>query len=148
MRGDVGDDLLGQHIEWVAQEAGGLDLAGDHPLRDDCGFEQIAAVLRIQRAPAGLADRMPGTPDALHAPRNRTGRLDLDDEIDCPHVDAQLERAGGDDAAQQATFQLVFDDDPLLAGQRAVVGLDQLVAGQFVEVRRPAARPGAWRCRR
>ncbi len=132
--GHVGDDLLGEHVERVAQEAGGLDLAVDHALGDHRGLEQVAAVLRVQRAPAGLADRVPGAPDALHAPRHRARRLDLDDEVDGTHVDAQLERAGGDDAAQQAALQLVFDDDPLLAGQRAVVCLDQLVAGELVEV--------------
>ena len=134
MGGDVGDDLLGEHVERVAQEAGGLDLAGDHALGDHRGLEQVAAVLRVQRAAARFADRVAGPPDALHAARDCAGRLDLDDEIDRTHVDAELERAGGDDAAQQAALQLVFDDDPLLACQRAVMGLDELVAGELVEV--------------
>ena len=55
-------------------------------------------------------------------------RLDLDDEVDGAHVDAQLEAAGGDDGPQVAALELVLDDDALLAGQRAVVGLDELLA--------------------
>ena len=110
MRGDVGDDLLGEHVERVAQEAGGLDLAGDHALGDDRGLEQVAAMLRVQRAATGFADRVAGSTNTLHATRHRAGRFDLDDEIDSTHVDAQFERAGGDDAAQRAALQLVFDD--------------------------------------
>ena len=59
---DVGDDLLGQHVERVAQEAGGLDVAVVHPPHDDRRLEQVAAVLRVERALAGLADRWPARP--------------------------------------------------------------------------------------
>ena len=123
---DVGDDLLREHVERVAQEAGGLDLPVDHPPHDDRGLEQVAAVLRVERALARLADRVTGATDALQPAADRARRLDLDDEVDRAHVDAQLEAAGGDDGAQLAALQLVFDDDALLAGERAVVRLDQL----------------------
>ena len=125
---DVGDDLLRQHVERVAQEPGGLDQAVDHAAHDDRRLEQVATVLREQRALARLADRVAGATDALQAAADRAGRLDLDDEIDRAHVDAELEAGRGDDAAQHAALQLVLDDDPLLAGERAVVRLDQLAA--------------------
>ena len=67
MRRDVGDDLLGEHVERVAQEARGLDLAGDHPLSHHGSLEQVAAMLGIQRAATGLAHRVAGSADALHA---------------------------------------------------------------------------------
>ncbi len=134
----MGNDLLGEHVERVAQEPGALDLARDHSLGDDRSLEQVAAVLWVQRAAAGLAHRVPGATNPLHAPRHGAGRLDLDHQIDGTHVDAQLERTGGDDAAQQAAFELVFDDDSLLASKRTVVRLDQLVAGELVEVGRQA----------
>ena len=54
----------------------------------------------IERALARLADGVPGAADALQAAAHRTWRLDLDDEIDRAHVDAELEAASGDDAAQ------------------------------------------------
>ena len=56
---------------------------------------------------------------------DRARRLDLDDEIDRAHVDAELERRRGDDRPQLAALQLVLDDHPLLAGERTVMGHDQ-----------------------
>ena len=126
--GDVGDDLLGQHVERVAQVAGRLDLAVEHAPHDDRRLEQVAAVLRVDRAPARLADLVAGAADALQAAADRAGRLDLDHEVDGAHVDAELEAAGGDDRPQVAALELVLDDDALLAGQRPVVGLDEVLA--------------------
>ena len=44
------DDLLGQHVERVAQVADRLDGAGLHPLGDERALHQVAAVLREQDA--------------------------------------------------------------------------------------------------
>jgi hypothetical protein len=52
---------------------GGLDLTGDHALGNDRGFEQIAAMLRVERAATGFADRVAGSTDALHATRDSAG---------------------------------------------------------------------------
>ena len=123
--GDVGDELLGEHVERVAQVAGGLDAPVEHPPRDHRRLEQVAAVLGVDRAPARLADLVAGAPDPLQAAADGAGRLDLDHEVDGAHVDAQLEAARGDDAAQRAPLEVVLDDDALLAGERAVVRLDQ-----------------------
>jgi hypothetical protein len=89
----VGDDLLGEHVERVAEEAGGLDEAVAHALHDHRGLEQVAAVLgeerplRSARPPGGRRDRCAAAPED-----DRTRRLDLDDEVDRAHVDAELER--------------------------------------------------------
>ena len=125
-RCDVGNDLLCQHVERVAHVARVLDLAIDHPPHDDCGLQQVAAMLREQRALAWLTDRVTGTADALQTSADRTWRFDLDDQIDGTHVDAELETRRGDDRAQQATLELVFDDHPLLACQRTVMGADEI----------------------
>ena len=138
----MGDDLLGEHVERVAQVAGRLDLAVDHPPGDDGRFEQVAAVLREDRPTRRLADLVAGAADALQAAADRAGRLDLDDEVDRAHVDAELERRRGDDRAQLAALQPVLDHDALLAGERAVVRADELVedlAGHRVDDAR--ARP-------
>ncbi len=87
----VRDDLLGEHVERVAQVAGRLDLTVDHPARDHCRFEQVAAVLREDRASRRLAHLVAGATDALQTAADRTGRLDLDHEIDGAHVDAELQ---------------------------------------------------------
>ena len=105
-----------------------LDLAVEHPPRDDRRLEQVAAVLGVDRALARLADLVAGAADPLQAAGDRPRRLDLDHEVDGAHVDAELEAARGDDGPQLAALELVLDDDALLAGERAVVGLDQLVA--------------------
>ncbi len=84
----------------------------------------------------GSPTEWPARPTRCMPREHRTRRLDLDHEVDSAHVDAQLERTGGDDAAQHTALQLVFDHHPLLARQRAVVGLHQFIAGQFVEVGR------------
>ena len=111
-------------------------------------LDQVGAVLGEQLAPARLAHLVAGPADALEAARHRAGRLDLDDEVDRAHVDAQLERAGGDQALEAAALELVLDLQAPLARQRAVVGLDQLVArlgrtalglgGPVLRPRRPA----------
>src|SRR5881398_205486 len=54
--------------------------------------------------------------------RHRLRRLDLDHEVDRPHVDPELERRGRDQARNLASLQQLLDLDALLAGQRAVVG--------------------------
>ncbi len=136
---DVGDDLLGEDVERVAQEPGVLDLAVDHPPGDDRRLEQVAAVLRVDRAAARLADLVAGAADALQATGNRPRRLDLDDEVDGAHVDAELEAARGDDGAQVAALELVLDEDALLTGERAVMGLDELTTPLAVVAIAPGA---------
>ena len=43
-------------------------------------------------------------------------------------------------AGQPSGFELLLDVDPLLAGDAAVVGADQLLAGELVEPLREALR--------
>ncbi len=134
VEGDHGHDLLGQDVEGVAQVAGRLDGAGVHALDDDRGLEQVGPVLGEDAAPAGLTDLVAGPADALQAAGHRARRLDLDDEVDGAHVDAQLQAAGGDQGLELAPLQLVLDVEPALPAEGAVVGLHQLVA----RGRRPA----------
>ena len=89
--GDHGDDLLGQHVEGVAGVAGALDQPLVHAVDDHRGLDEIGAVLGEQLAPARRADLVAGPADALEAGGDRAGRLDLHDEVDRAHVDAELE---------------------------------------------------------
>ena len=75
-----------------------LDEALVHALDDDGGLDEVAAVLGEELAPARLADLVAGPADALQAGGDRAGRLDLDDEVDRAHVDAELEARRGDEA--------------------------------------------------
>ena len=65
---------------------------------------------------------MAGAADALHAGGDGGRRLDLNDEVDRAHVDAQLERRSRDDGANPTGLELVFDLGALGGGEGAVVG--------------------------
>ena len=123
----VGDDLLGEHVERVAQESSRLDLPRHHALGHDCGLQQVMAMLREHLADARLANLVSRTTDTLHSAAHRTRRLDLDHEVDGPHVDAELQTARGDERAEFPALQLVLDDHALFASERSVMSLDQLV---------------------
>ena len=85
------DDLLCEHVERVARDDGLLDRAGLHALDDDRGFEQVGPELREDSSARDGAKLVAGAPDALQAACDRLRRLDLDDEVDRAHVDAELE---------------------------------------------------------
>ena len=76
---------------------------------------------------------MAAAADALQAARDRRRRLDLDDEIDGAHVDAELERRGGDERPQRAGLEQVLDLHALRPGDRSVVRADERFARQLVE---------------
>ena len=136
---DMGHDLLGKHVERIAQVTRRFDVAVDHPTGDHGGFDEVSPVLGKHLAPARFADRVTGAPHALQTPAHGAGRLDLNDEVDCSHVDTEFETRCRDDAAQLSTLQLVFDEDALLTGQRPVVRLHEVVVHsggerKFIEV--------------
>ena len=66
----------------------------------------------------------------------RAGRLDLKDQVDGAHVDAELQRAGRDEARQAALLQQLLDDRPLLARERSVVGAGDLLLCELVQAQR------------
>ena len=83
-----------------------------------------------------FADRarlVAGAADALQAAGDRRRRLDLHDEIDGAHVDAELERRGGDERLDAAGLEQILDLAARLARQRAVMRAHQRLAGQLVE---------------
>ena len=87
----------------------------------------------FETAPSSWA----GAADALQPARDRLRRLDLDHEVDGAHVDAELERRGGDEARDRAALQQLLDLDPLLTRERAVVRARNLFfSGQLVEAQR------------
>ncbi len=76
---------------------------------------------------------MPGAADALQTGGDRLGRLDLDDEVDRAHVDAELERRRRDERGQLPRLQHVLDLEPLLARDRPVVGAGDVGLGELVQ---------------
>jgi hypothetical protein len=102
-----------------------LDGAGAHPLDDDRGLHEVAPELREQHAARHRAHLVPGPPHPLQ-PAGHAGRgLDLDDEVDGAHVDAELERAGGDHRGEPTGLELLLDELAVFLAHRAVVGPGQ-----------------------
>ena len=73
MLGAHGHDLLGQHIERIAWDAGGLDRPVEHAPHDHRGFEQIASVFGEELSGADRVHRVAGAADALQAAGDRGG---------------------------------------------------------------------------
>jgi len=137
-------NLLGQDVERVARVAGLLDLAFAHGGHDRGAGHEVGAILREHEAAAGHIHLVAGAPDALQPARHRGRGLYLDNEIDGPHVDAELERRGGDERADLPGLQPVLDLRALVPRERAVVGLDEDLARELVQragepLRDPAA---------
>ena len=128
-----GDELLGEDVERVARDLRGLDRALVHPAGHDGNLEQVAAVLREDHALARRTDLVTGPTDALEAAGHARRALDLDDEVDRAHVDAELQARRGDEGGQSAGLELLLDLESLLAGDAAVVGTHELLAGELVE---------------
>ena len=114
VEGGGGDGLLGEHVERVRGDAQRLDRAPEHALGDDGGVQHVGAVLREDDAFRDLAHLVPGPADALQPAGDRWRRLDLHDEVDRAHVDAELEARGRDDAAESARLEVGLDECALL----------------------------------
>ncbi len=85
----------------------------------------------VQQIPAGpwynppFADSIqpvPGTAQPLHSPCDGFGRSDLEDQIDIPDIDSQLQGGCGDKAGDFPGLQLLFHFQPGFPGDAAMVG--------------------------
>jgi hypothetical protein len=127
------DDLLRDDVQRVAWVAGRLDIAVVHrPCHGGAG-DEVAAELRKDHALADGVDLMAAPADPLKPARDRRRRLDLHDEIDGAHIDAELERGRGDERAKRSALEQVLDLDALLARDRPVVRPDEGLARELVQ---------------
>ncbi len=138
-----GDDLLREHVERVSGVARGLDEPFVHRPRHRRGGDEVAAEFREDDPFARRAGLVTGAADALEAAGHRGGRLDLNDEIDCPHVDAELQRRGGDQRLDAAGLQQVLHLAARLARERTMVRPHERLAGELVQRTREAFREPA-----
>ena len=111
------NDLLSEDVQRVTRNLRLLDRTLAHRLRDNCRLEQVSSELREDASFRDGAQVVPGPTDALQAAGDRLRALDLDHEIDCSHVDAELERRGRDEARNLACLEQLLDLDALLAGE-------------------------------
>ena len=136
------DDLLREHVERIARDDGLFDPAFEHALHDHRGLEQVGAELREDASLRHRVELVPRATDALQAARDRLRRLDLDDEVDGTHVDAELERRRRDEARDLPRLQQLLDLDALLARERAVVGARDSLSRRARSAGARAARRG------
>ena len=116
-----GDDVLSQNVDRVGRHAQRLDRPGAHPVDHHSGLDEVAAELGEEHSARHRAHLVPGPPDALQPAGNTRRGLHLDDEIDGAHVDAELERAGGDHRGETTGLEVLLDQGALLLADRAVV---------------------------
>ncbi len=121
VHGHGSDDLLRQHVQRVARDRQLFDHALPHPLGDDGGLDEVAAVLGEEHTAGDRPDLVTRPADPLQATGDRRRRLYLHDEVDRTHVDAQFQAAGRHDGGQPSRLQVVLDQRPLLLAHRAVV---------------------------
>ena len=138
------DDLLREHVERIARIARGFDLTLVHRARDCGAREEIAPKLREHDAFADGSGLMSRAADALKAAGDRGRRFDLHDEIDRAHIDAELQRRCGDQRADAAGFQQLFDFAAGIARHRAVVRSHERLTGELVQrARQSLGQPAA-----
>ena len=127
--GDGGHGLLGEDVQRVGGDPQRLDAPGRHALGHDGGVHEVAPVLGEEHAAGDLTHLVAGAAHALQTGGHRGRRLHLDHLVHRAHVDAQLERARGHDAADLAGLQRLLDDGALLLGHGAVVGAGEVGDG-------------------
>ena len=135
-RGDLGDDLLRQHVERLLRDRETIELAAADAVEQRRALDQLVARQRKQPALRRAADRMARAADALQEAGDRARRAELADEVDVADVDAELERCRGHQRLQLAVLQPLLGVEPLLLGEAAVMRGD-------VRPRRAARRAGA-----
>ncbi len=104
-----------------------------HRLGDRGARHEIAAKFREHHSLADRVRLVAAATDALEPAGHRRRRLDLHDEVDRAHVDAEFQRGRGDEPAQLSGLQQILDLDALRARDRAVVRADERFAGQLVQ---------------
>ena len=137
---DHRDDLLREDVERITGIAARLHASGLHLLDHGGACHEIAAKLREDDALAHGAHLMAGASDALHAAGDGRRRLDLDHEVDGAHVDAELERRGGDECLDRPRLEPLFDLEALRSRDRAVVRERDRLLRQLVQRRRHPLR--------
>ena len=131
-----GHDLLGEDVERLLgdQEAVEPTLADGAQQRR--AFDQVVARQREQTALGNGLEVVAGAAHPLQQGRDGTRRCDLAYQVHGPDVDPQLQRRRRHEALELTGLETALRFEPLLFGERAVVGRHVLHAQPLGEMHR------------
>src|SRR6516164_2381670 len=132
--GNLGDELLRQHIEGLLRDIEPVKLTAAHAVEDSCALDQFVARERKQPALWRAVNGMTGAANPLEKTRDRAGRPDLTDEVNIANVDAEFERGSGDQGPELTVLEPLLCIEPLVLGEAAMIGRHILLSEQVREV--------------
>ena len=115
-----GHQLLGQDVVGLRGRHDRFDVASRPEIDQAGGLDERVVAGGQKQAVARRARPPPRAAHPLQEARDRRRRVDLDHSIQIAHVNAQFQRAGGDDHAVLARGERLFRLPALLLAERAV----------------------------
>ena len=119
--GNDGDDDLREHIERILHHACWLHVAGAHGVEYRELLQRIVTKRWNEDPSARCIQRVARSAHALQRGRDALGALDQEHEVHRADVDAELQRARGDERAQLAGLEPFFQQEPSFAREGAVI---------------------------
>src|SRR5579883_1663226 len=114
-RGNLGRDLLGEHVERRLGDFDAVKLAAPHAIEERGTFGKIIAREGEKPRLGRAADRMAGSSGPLQKGRDRARRAQLADEINIANINTEFERGCRNERLELAQFQALLGIEPLLA---------------------------------
>ena len=139
--GDLGDDLLRQHVERRGRHAQRIEFAAAHAVEQGGAFDQFVARLRKQARLRRAADGVAGAAGALQEGRDRARRAELADQVHVADVEPEFQRRGRHQHLQVAPLEPLFRVQPGFAREAAVVRRHGVPAQQFAQGGAPPVPP-------
>ncbi len=124
-RGDLGHQLLGQHVERRHRRLEQVETSLTHGGQQRGALHQLVARRRVEASGRCPVAVVVGPADALEERADGARGADLAHQLHRTHVDAELERRRGHQRPQVAGPQAGLDDAPARGRQAAVVRGDQ-----------------------
>ena len=137
------NDLLCRHVERVQRDFDFVEM----PLADGAdrrgAFGQVVDGERKKSPFRRRTEAMTGAAYALDRGRDRSGRVDLADQIDRADVDAKLERSGGHDGLELAALEALFGGKAFGACEAAMMRHNRIGTDALLQSERNPLGPSA-----
>ena len=119
--GDLGHELLGQHVERRDRRFEKVEPTLAHGREQRGALDQLVPCRRVEPAGGRAVAMVVGPAHTLEEGPDGAGRSDLADELHGAHVDPQLERRRRHERTQVARAQARLDDAPPGGREASVV---------------------------